>query len=245
MGTPGFPDIVGFYDMLYGTAGVDWQTLGGWPFSGASGLVFSGNPPFTVTDFLGTYPKFLGPATNFNGLVVTSGSPNISGFTSTNGISAGQLITDPAFPKDTFVLSVTQNAVVTTRSATAAGTTLTVYETPMMPVGVIAMFVTLAGACVMCARYHEMWPFMMSLFVAHYCTLYMRTETASPNETPSQVASSGLTKGILIHRAAGDVSATSQLIAGYEQWGAWTETQYGEQFITIGRAVNCGPVWVP
>jgi hypothetical protein len=245
MCSPGFPDIVGFYSMLYGTAGVDWQTSGGWPFCGASGLVFSGNPTYAVTDFLGMYPKFGGPLTSISGLVVTIGSPTITGFTSLNGIVKGQLISSSSFPEDTFVQSLGTNSITVTQNATATDTGIGIYEAPPMPIGVIGMFTLLASACVMWGRYNDTWYFMMSLFIAHYCTLYMRTETTSPNETSSQVASSGLTKGILIHRAAGDVSATSQLIAGYEQWGAWAETQYGEQFITIGRAVNCGPVWVP
>jgi len=73
--------------------------------------------------------------------------------------------------------------------------------------------------------------------------LFMRTESG-PNLTAGEVAASGLTKGILISRHAGDVGAQSQLISSYEQWGAWTETQYGEQFITLARATNIGPIWV-
>jgi Protein of unknown function (DUF4054) len=244
----GFPDISGFYAMLYGTAGVDLQSLTVFQYGGASGVVFPGNPPYTVTDFLGIYPKFLGPATSLTGLTSTLGSAVVSGFNSTTiqGISTGQLIVDPSFSEDTLVVSVDSvaNTVTLNSNATISGTTLTIYKAPFVPIVVLLTFTFLARASVMRARYHATWKFCVSLFVAHYATLYMRTES-QPNATASQVASSGLTKGILITRAAGDVSATSQLIAGYEQWGAWTETQYGEQFITIARATNCGPIWVP
>jgi hypothetical protein len=72
----------------------------------------------------------------------------------------------------------------------------------------------------------------------------MRSESGSPNITASQVAASGLTKGIIVQRSAGDVSAGSKIVEGYEQWGAWGETQYGELFMTTARATNAGPIWV-
>lgn len=248
----GFPDITGFYDMLYGTAGVDLQTLTCWFFGNASGVVFNNNPPYTVTDFLGFYPKFFGPASNFSGLTVTTGSAIISGFADAPTVStmtSGMLIVNPSFPKDTLITSVDPTALTVTVSniATANGSTLTVYETPFIPIIALLTYVNLAHYCVMITRYFATWQFMMALFVAHYATLYMRTESG-PNDNPSQVASSGLTKGIITTRAAGDVSAGAQATMaanGYEDWGAWGETQYGEQFITIAKATNCGPVWVP
>lgn len=239
----GFPDIVGFYDMLYGTAGVDLGGLTVRQFGGASGIVFSGNPPYTVTDFIGMYPKFVGPATSFTAAVITTGSAVITQVSDVTELAAGQLIVSSSFPKDTVIISVGTGSITVSNNATVDGTTFTVYTAPFVPIVVLLTYVTLARASVMIARYAETWGFCMALFVAHYATLYMRTESG-PNVTAGQVASSGLTKGILISRAAGDVSATSQLIAGYEQWGAWTETQYGEQFITIARAINMGPIWV-
>ena len=239
----GFPDIVGFYGMLYGSAGLDLQTLTIWQFDGAAGLVFSGNPPFTVTNFLQFYPKFFGVASQYSTVISTLGSAAVTGFTNTAGLAAGQLVVDPAFPQDTLIVSVVAGTVTLSNVATASGNTLTVYQSPFIPIVVILAYTFLAGASVMFQRYAEMWMFCMNLFVAHYCTMYMRTE-AGPNSTASQVATSGLTKGIVISRHAGDVGATSQLIGSYEQWGAWTETEYGVQFISIARAVNCGPIFV-
>jgi len=241
----GGPNICDFYDMLYGTAGIDLQTLTCNLYGSASGTIFNGNPPYTATDFLGTYPKFFGPATQFTGLTSTLNSAIVTGFTSLTGIAVGLLVVDPAFPKDTIVTALGSNQITLSNVATANGTTLTIYEAPFVPIAVILSYVLFASASVMQARYVELWPLMMNLFIAHYLTLFMRTESG-PNSTAAQVASSGLTKGILISRHAGDVGASSQLLlsAGYEQFGAWNETQYGEQFMTIARAVNMGPVWV-
>lgn len=240
----GFPDIEGFYDMLYGTAGVDLQTMTLMFFGGSSGIVFSGNPPYTVTNFLSIYPKFFGAATNITG-DTTANSNVLSNISSMTGLAKGQLLVNPNFPADCLILDIGTNSITVSQNATvsAANVDTSVYTSPFIPLIAIQTYVCLARASVMIARYQDSWFMAMSYFIAHYCTLYMRSE-AGPNLTASQVASSGLTKGIIVHRAAGDVSATSEIIEGYEEWGAWRETQYGELFITLARAINCGPIWV-
>lgn len=248
----GFPDISGFYDMLYGTAGVDFQTLTCMFYGGTSGIQPNGNPPYTVTDFIQIYPKFVGPPTPLTGLVLTAGSPIVTNLTDDQivGIQVGQLAVNlNSAPKDTLVIAVDPTGLTLTLSVapTQNDTTLTIYETPFMPIIVIKTYVLLALASVMNTRYFQSWPMMMALFIAHYSTLYMRTESGVPNITAQQVAVSGLTKGIIVSRSAGDVSARSELsnMSTYDEFGAWGETQYGELFITVARATNMGPIWVP
>lgn len=243
MGTPGFPDINGFYAMLYGTAGVDYQSLTIWQFGGASGLVFSGNPLYTVTDFLGMYPKFFGPSTQLLNATIIQGSAVVA-LSVVTGLAPAQLIVSSSFPKDTLIESITGNNVTMTNVATANGGSILAYEAPFIPIAVVMAYVLLARYSVMSARYFGVWPIAMALFIAHYCTMYMRTESSTPNATASQVASSGLTKGILVHRGAGDVSATSQLVQGLEEFGAWNETEYGVQFATLAQGASMGPIWV-
>lgn len=245
----GFPDIQGFYDMIYGTAGVDFAGCTLSQFSQASGLVFNGNPSYTLTDFLGVYAKFGGAPTVISGLTITQGSTIISGFTSDNlaGLAAGQLIVNlNSLQKDSLIVSIDRTGLTVTISQPALlnDVSITAYQFPVMPIVVILSYIMLAQASVMQQRYQESWFMAMSYFVAHYCTLFMRTESGEPSITASQVASSGLTKGIIVQRSAGDVSATSKIIEGYEQFGAWAETQYGELFISIARATNLGPIWV-
>jgi hypothetical protein len=231
--------------MLYGTAGVDLQTLTCWQFAAAAGVVWGGNPPFTVTDFLNIYPKFFGPATNISGVSYHSFDNTITGFTSDTiqGLQVGQLLVSPNFKKDAIITEIGTTSISLNCNPLCDGTTFTAYTSPFVPLVVVRTYLTLALASVMFARYQEAWVTCICFFVAHYLTLFMRTESG-PNLTASEVASSGLTKGIIISRHAGDVGATSQLIGSYEQWGAWTETQYGEQFISIARALNAGPIWV-
>lgn len=249
MGYGGFPDITGFYDQLYGTAGVDFGGLTLLYYGGASGIKFPGNPPYFVTDFIQIYPKFVGPKTTISGIVITEGSAVVSGVTNAQlvGMEPGQLVVNLAsIPKDTLIQSIGANSITLSNPAITDDSSLSVYQAPFMPIIVIKTYVMLALASLKKSRYFASWEVVMSLFIAHYCTLYMRTESGVPNITASQVAASGLTKGVIVSRAAGDVSASSKLVmTDYAEFGAWNETQYGELFITIAAATATGPIWVP
>lgn len=243
-----WPDIVGFYDMLYGTAGVDLQALTVFQFGNASGIVFPGNPPYYVTYFLNIYPKFFGQASSFTSLVLTANSNAVTGFTGVNiqGIAPGQLVVNSnSVPLDTVVTGVnpTTGTVMLSNPVSQNDTSLTIYEAPFVPLVVMLMYVFLARISVSQQRYFGMWPQMMALFIAHYCTMYLRSESG-PNNTAAQVASSGLERGLIAAKSAGGVSAGIRFVDGYEAWGAFQETTYGVQFITIARAVNAGPVYI-
>lgn len=247
MGTRGFPDIVAFYAMLYGTGGVDLQSLTVSFFGNASGAVFPGNPKFTATDFLQMYPKFFGCPTDLTSLTITAGSNIITGFTAQNFpnfLKVGQLVVNlNSIPKDSVITSLGNNQITISNIATVNDTVLTVYDHPPMPIAVILAYVFLARASVMYQRYSDSWTLAMCLFIAHYCTLYMRSESG-PYVNAAQIASSGLERGLIAAKSAGGVSAGIRFIDGYEGWGTWQETTYGTQFITLARATNMGPVWV-
>jgi hypothetical protein len=210
------------------------------------------------------YPKFFGPPTTASDATLEEGSNvvhNVCGLCDDSAI--GFLVTGPStismcngnggsIPADTVICEVDPDAKTITLSQPAlkdGKVNLTIYANPPIPLTLLYYFIYLATKSVMRARYFAAWPLMMALFIAHYMTLYLRAENIPDGTDPAQyaamIASGGLTKGILVHRAAGDVSATSQLMQGYEGWGAWGMTQYGELFITIARATCMGPVWVP
>src|ERR1035437_2761279 len=170
MWNTGFPPINAWIDMLYGTGGVDWGTFTSSWFGNCSGLVFNGNPKYNVTQFSGIYPKFLGPATVFTGLTITSGSAIVTGFPNPDifaTLAVGQFLTSPCFAADAMITDIGSNQITVSANAIISGSSLTVYVTPFVPMVVILTFINLASASVMSNRYFESWWLMMSLFVAH------------------------------------------------------------------------------
>jgi len=237
-----------FFDMLYGAEGVDLGGLTCLYFGNATGMVWSGNPPYYLSDFLQIYPKFGGPPTQITGAVITAGSQTISGLTvSSSGFAVGQLVINVnSIPPDAIIQTVDPNLNTITISTvpTQNDTSFTFYPTPNVPLVAMLAYLNLAEASVMQDRYHEAWPLMMALYIAHYSTMYLRSDSGVPSYTQQSAAASGLSTGIMVSQAAGDVSMSSKPLEGYDQFGAWRETTYGEQFMTLAATVGAGAIWV-
>lgn len=212
-----------------------------------TGQVWGTNPPYTLADFLGVYPKFFGMATAVSG-TLTTGSAVIAEPSTTTGVAAGQLIFGPGIAPGSLVQSVdigTTPSVTMTQNATSSGSVAaSVYQAPPMPLLVIQMYINLAQASIMQARWCEMWQLAMALYVAHYATLWMQSESG-PNSTAAQVATSGLQQGIIVSQSAGDVSATTQPVAGFDDWGSFNLTQCGVQLATLAKSMACGGIFIP
>src|SRR6185312_11676962 len=111
-----------------------------------------------------------------------------------------------------------------------------------IPTAVIQTYINLATASLQSARWFDSWLLGMHLFVAHYCTLYLDSE-GNPGSTPGQVAISGMGKGILISKSAGDVSGSYETVID-KDWGAWNLTKYGQQLVQMAKIIGSGPMYV-
>lgn len=231
-----------FFEQMYGQ-GVDLGALAVSYVGIASGSVFGCNPPFTVNALLAVYPKFFGPASSV--VCTTTLGNNQIAVASTNGMAIGQIVTGPGVPAPSVITSILTGAVTISQQATASasGVSLNFYQAPVVPTFVLQMYINLARASLMQARWQEMWPMAMVLYVAHFATLWLQTESG-PNSTAAQIANSGLQQGIITSQAAGDVSVSLQPLAGFDDWGSFGLTQYGIQFATMARAIGSGPIYV-
>lgn len=238
------PDLTLFYMSIYGGFGLDLGGLDGACAGLASGIVQAGNPPYTASDFGAMYPKFFGLGINIQG-TITSGSDVVSATNSAQmpGVAIGQLVSGSGIPAGTMITAVTSNSITLSANATAAGTLVTVYESPLVPLAIVQAYLNLANASLMSSRWREAWPIAMGLYIAHYLTLYLETDS-NPTATAAQAVTQGLQHGIAVSKAVGDTSIGLQTLTGLESWGAWTLTQYGLQLITMARVVGSGPIYI-
>lgn len=311
-----------FWDTIYGVAGVDLGALTVNYIGSASGMVWGGNPCFTLQDFCSIYQKFFGSPTAITGAIanapivtqaaitqdselITLVDPTLAaniqvGFTvfsglslipdnttvsavntatgvitlsanaSTNGtvylsfadpvksyqianvigvstIPMGTLITGAGIAGDAVVTSIDGNGTLTLSAQTTQNVSsgsFNLFLAPVMPIAVIQMFINLALSSVMQARWCELWKMGVALYVAHYSTLWLRSE-AGPNSTAAQIVQSGMQVGLLTSKSAGSVSAGIELVKGFlENWGDYNLTLYGIQFATHANAIGGGPIWV-
>lgn len=178
MGTSGsWPNFNAWLGTAWGSGAEFWSAGYSWLFASASNLVFGQNPPYFLDDFLAVYPKFFGVPTAFTGGVVTQGSNQIT-LSSTAGILVGQFLVCGNFPKGTVVTVVSSGGVTVNNNALTANAnaSLQVYQSPVVPVVVIQLYLNLAYASLVHARWEEQWCVAMGWFIAHYCTLYARSD---------------------------------------------------------------------
>jgi Protein of unknown function (DUF4054) len=218
-----------------------------------------GNPPYQLSDFLNVYPKFGTSTQSVVNLSLSAAGANYTVGdalalvqTGASGARVQVLAVSGTGAVTTFVLTdggvgyAVASGLVTT-GGTGAGAAFNVIEVSVgdtvVPPFVLQMFINLANASLQQSRWLDTWPFAMSLFVAHFATLYLRSE-GNPGTTPGQIAASGLEKGIAISKAAGDVSYSSELVKGLDEWATWAQTSYGAQLATFAKAIGAGGMYV-
>jgi hypothetical protein len=165
-------------------AGAEFGVVCG-AFYSATNLVFGQNPPYYLDDFRSIYPKFFGLPTALSGCATVIGS-NVVTVPSVLGLDYGQFVQAMGvFPKGTVVTDIGSNTITLNNAAllTTANATLMVFEASPIPNGVILMYLNLAYASLVQARWQEQWFVAMGWFIAHYCTLYARSDASEVFET--------------------------------------------------------------
>ncbi len=153
-------------------------------FYNATNLVFGQNPPYYLDDFRSIYPKFFGPPTAVSGCATVVGS-NVVTVPSTNGMDFGQFVQSSALPPGTLVTDLSATTITLNNAATTSSTnaTLLVFEAAPIPTGVIVLYLNLAYASLVSARWQEQWYVAMGWFIAHYCTLYAKSDASDVFQT--------------------------------------------------------------
>jgi hypothetical protein len=118
--------------------------------------------------------------------------------------------------------------------------------TYVVPELMAQLYLDLANTCIKEARWHGYWKVGMSLFIAHFCTLYVQG-VADPDSGAAGILKAGQARGLETSVSVGDVSVSTdfQIIAnGIDGWAVWKSTTYGLQLAGIGRLLGKGGVYV-
>jgi Protein of unknown function (DUF4054) len=213
----------------------------------ASNVVVGTNPPYYIQDFFANYPMFGGATQNAPSVTTTLGNAvaTIATLPAAPGLVPGSPVAGVGIPDGTTIISVTGTGpynITLSNQATASGTTaLTVWNASPFPIFVILLYIALATACLVQARWDAQWVIAMGLFVAHYLTLWARAD-ANPTGNLYQIAASGLAFGIQVSKSVGDVSVGYEAVPYMEIWMAWNLTQYGQLLATMAAIVGAGPM---
>jgi hypothetical protein len=181
MGTSGsWPNYDAWLQNTWGSGQEFWTAGPGARIAAASNLVFGVNPPYYLDDFLAVYPAFFGPLTQVTGAATVAGGNQIA-VPSLTGLAVGQFLQAAGLPPNTVItgLGATYVTVNNTAAVSASGVMLTVYESPVIPLFVIQLYLNLANSSLVQARWKEQWYIAMGLFICHYCTMWADSSPAS------------------------------------------------------------------
>jgi hypothetical protein len=119
-------------------------------------------------------------------------------------------------------------------------------ETYVVPQIITQMYLDLANNCIKEARWHGYWKVGMSLFIAHFCTLYVQG-VADPDSGAAGILKAGQARGLETSVSVGDVSVSTDfsiIASGIEGWAGFKTTAYGLQLAGIGRLLGKGGMYV-
>jgi hypothetical protein len=170
-----WPNFDAWLQTAWGAGAEFWASCG---FTGAAtNLVFGQNPPYALDDFLAVYPKFFGQPVQYVNATLTNASKTIA-ISNTGGLMLGQFLQAAGLPTNTVITGVSGGSITVSNAATAGATNvvLIVYPYPVVPIAVLTLYIALATASLQQVRWQEQWYIAMSWFVAHYATLYARSD---------------------------------------------------------------------
>ena len=146
--------------------------------AGASNIVVGQNPPYTIQDFLGFYPKWGGTPLPLGAATVSASAEVI--LDDASGVAVGNYLAGPGIPDGAFIQAIDPDTSTITMNlnATATGTEVAIqaWTAPLIPFAIINAYIYVASSSLVQNRWQELWAFAMALYVAHFLTLYARSD---------------------------------------------------------------------
>ena len=118
------------------------------------------------------------------------------------------------------------------------------FET-VLPEEIIQMYLDFAHRCIKYRRWKNGFQIAISLFTAHFCTLYLQSFSDS---TAQSVINAEQSKGLVASKAVDGVSISydyATALQGLSEWGGWTMTTYGTQLVMLAKLYSKGMFVVP
>lgn len=116
----------------------------------------------------------------------------------------------------------------------------------LVPTAMLDLFISNANSSILPSRYCDMWRYAAGLYVAHFCTLYLKAYSDG-SLSAMQAAAKGQQTGLVSEATMGDTSIkynNEAITAAMVKWGSWNATQYGQQLVSLARMIGMGGMYV-
>lgn len=109
-----------------------------------------------------------------------------------------------------------------------------------VPMAVLTMYVDMALENLMYDRWLSQWKVGVSLYIAHYITLYLASKPLD-GAADGAVGNAGKSIGLTASKSVGGVSVSydnATSLGALTDWASYTSTTYGAQFATMARLLG-------
>lgn len=114
-----------------------------------------------------------------------------------------------------------------------------------IPEPVFNLFKTMADKSIKYDRYFDSWKYLMCLYIAHFCVLFLRTQQGDPGA--SNALKGALPTGVATSKSVDQLSVSYDLLGmneDLEGYGTWKLTTYGQQLATLTKMYGHAGMWV-
>lgn len=117
--------------------------------------------------------------------------------------------------------------------------------TPTIPTTVSQTFIDAANACLLYSKYGDLWRLCMGYFVAHECTMFLRSAPSS--STAANLVGNSAPPMLQTSKSVANVSVSydvSSIADDFKGFGTFKYTTYGQQLATWVRMAGMGGAYV-
>lgn len=114
-----------------------------------------------------------------------------------------------------------------------------------IPEVVFNIFLSMANSALKYDRYKSSWKYFMCLYIAHFCSLYLRT--IQGDGSAQSILQSSIPPLIATSKSVDGLSISYDTLGAYNdfsRYGTWALTSYGAQLVTLVRIYSGAGMWV-
>lgn len=114
--------------------------------------------------------------------------------------------------------------------------------TNTVPETVVNFYIRMANASLSYDIYCDQWEYAMSLYVAHFVTLWLQLSNGLNADSPAaRVLQNSLAQGLIASKSAGSLSISydnSTVGNDLQGWAAWKLTKFGVMFASLAKLMG-------
>lgn len=115
-----------------------------------------------------------------------------------------------------------------------------------VPTAIAQMYLDLGLTVIQQARFKGSWKLAISYFIAHYCTIYLKTYS-SVGDGKDTIASSGQSSGVITSESVDGVSYSldaNAVMSDLQGFAGFKSTEFGVQLATLAKMYGKGGMGV-